>query len=291
MTKAYQNFIPQIWSARLIANLDKNFVYPLCVNRDYEGEIRGLGDTVKINQLGNVTIGDYKGTLSAPEEITSEQKVLTIDKAKFFNFKVDDIQKMQSNVDLIDKAMARASVGIADVIDQDIAELSKEAGTKLGKTDTPLVIDTPEKAYDLLVDVKVALNKANAPKENRFVVVCPEFLGMLEKDARFTRHEGVLTEGVVGVVAGMEVRESNNVPYDEGKKEFTLLAGSESAITFAGQITEIEPYRLENSFADAVKGLYCYGTKVLQPMALVNATVKVGAEAMAMASTRAKATK
>ena len=94
MTKAYQNFIPQIWSARLIANLDKNFVYPLCVNRDYEGEIRGLGDTVKINQLGNVTIGDYKGTLSAPEEITSEQKVLTIDKAKFFNFKVDDIQKM-----------------------------------------------------------------------------------------------------------------------------------------------------------------------------------------------------
>ena len=187
--------------------------------------------------------------------------------------------------------MARASVGIADVIDQDIAGLSKEAGTKLGETDTPLVIDTPEKAYDLLVDVKVALNKANAPKENRFVVVCPEFLGMLEKDARFTRHEGVLAEGVVGVVAGMEVRESNNVPFVSSKKEFTLLAGSESAITFAGQITEIEPYRLENSFADAVKGLYCYGTKVLQPMALVNATVKVGAEAMAMASTRAKATK
>lgn len=277
MTKKYQNFIPTVWSARLIANLDKDFVYPLCVNRDYEGEIRGLGDTVKINQIGNVTIGDYKGTITDPEELTSEQKVLVIDKSKFFNFKVDDIEKAQANVNLIDEAMGRASVGLADVVDQDLAKLTTEAGTKLGKTDTPLVIDTPEKAYDTLVDIKVALNKANAPKDNRFAVVCPEFLGMLEKDARFTRHEGVLSDGVVGVVAGMEIRESNNVPYVSSKKEFTILAGSKSAITFAGQITNIEPYRLEKSFADAVKGLYCYGMKVLQPNALVNATVKVGA--------------
>lgn len=291
MTKAYQNFIPTVWSARLIANLDKDFVYPLCVNRDYEGEIKNVGDTVKINQIGNVTIGDYKGTITEPEELTSEQKVLVIDKSKFFNFKVDDIQKAQSNVNLIDEAMGRASVGLADVVDQEIATLTSEAENKLGKTDSAIVIDTPEKAYDLLVDIKVALNKANAPKENRFVVVCPEFLGMLEKDARFTRHEAVLTDGVAGVVAGMEVRESNNIPYDEGKKEFSILAGSKSAITFAGQVTHIEPYRLEKSFADAVKGLYCYGMKVLQPKALVNATVKVGAEAMAMASTRAKATK
>lgn len=275
MTKKYQNFIPQVWSARLIANLDKNFVYPLCVNRDYEGEIRGLGDTVNINQIGNVTVKDYNGSITKAEDLTSTQKKLVIDKAKYFNFKVDDIDRLQANVDLIDKAMGRASVAIADVIDTDIASLTTEAGTKLGvSTSAPLMIDTPEKAYDLLVDVKVALNKANAPKEGRFVVVSPEFLGMLEKDARFTRHEGVLANGVVGVVAGMEVRESNNVPYNEGQKEFTILAGSESAIAYAGQITQIEPYRPQDSFSDAVKGLYCYGVKVLEPKALVQAIVK-----------------
>ena len=36
---AINNFIPQVWSARLLANLQKNLVYGQAgvVNRDYEG--------------------------------------------------------------------------------------------------------------------------------------------------------------------------------------------------------------------------------------------------------------
>ena len=39
---ALTNFIPEIWSARLLQNLHKSLVYgqPGIVNRDYEGEIR-----------------------------------------------------------------------------------------------------------------------------------------------------------------------------------------------------------------------------------------------------------
>ena len=36
--KNFDKFIPELWSARLLANLDKTFVYPQCVNRDYEGK-------------------------------------------------------------------------------------------------------------------------------------------------------------------------------------------------------------------------------------------------------------
>lgn len=46
-----KNFIPQIWSARLLEHLDKAHVYANLVNRDYEGEIRNFGDTVKVNQM------------------------------------------------------------------------------------------------------------------------------------------------------------------------------------------------------------------------------------------------
>ena len=53
------NFIPTIWSARLLEHLNKTHVYAALVNRDYEGEIKNFGDTVKINQLGRVTIKDY----------------------------------------------------------------------------------------------------------------------------------------------------------------------------------------------------------------------------------------
>ena len=47
------NFIPQIWSARLLQNLNEAHVFANLVNRDYEGEIKGVGDTVKINAIGS----------------------------------------------------------------------------------------------------------------------------------------------------------------------------------------------------------------------------------------------
>ncbi len=49
-------------------------------------EIKNFGDTVKINQVGNVSIKDYtKGTdIDAPEDITGEQPELKIDQAKYF---------------------------------------------------------------------------------------------------------------------------------------------------------------------------------------------------------------
>ena len=54
-----KNFIPTIWSARLLANLDKKLVYANVVNHDYEGEIKNLGDKVKINQIGPIAVKDY----------------------------------------------------------------------------------------------------------------------------------------------------------------------------------------------------------------------------------------
>lgn len=265
MAKTYQNFIPTIWSARLLANLDKNFVYPMCVNRDYEGEISGLGDSVKINLMGNVTISDYTGTLADPEQISSTQQTLIIDQAKAFNFKVEDIEKVQANVNLIEKCMGRAAVAISDVIDQYLAAFTSQASIKVGSASTPIAV-TVANAYDTLVDLKVALNKKNVPKEGRFVVVNPEFVGLLEKDPRFTKMDAVLSNGVVGKVAGFEIRESNNVPVSASK--YSILAGTQQAITFAGQIAEIETYRPEKSFSDAVKGLYVYGAKVVEPNAI-----------------------
>lgn len=262
---AVKNFIPTIWSARLLANLDKTFVYPSCVNRDYEGEIKQFGDTVKINQLGNVTVKDYTGTIDDAEELNSSQILLTIDQKKYFNFKVDDVDKAQANVTLVDKGMGRAGVAIADVIDQYIATFVTQANIKVGNTTTPIAI-TKENAYDTLVDLGVALNKKNVTKQGRFVVVPPEFVGLLSKDSRFTKNDSVLANGVVGAVAGFEIRESNNVPVATGK--YSIMAGTDLAISYAGQVTEVEAYRPEKSFSDAVKGLYVYGAKVVQPDAL-----------------------
>src|SRR4051794_25809350 len=89
------NFIPTIWSARILVALQKALVYaqPNIINRDYEGEIREAGNTVLINSIGDPTIFDYtKNTdMPSPETLTSTQRQLVIDQAKAFNFQVDDV--------------------------------------------------------------------------------------------------------------------------------------------------------------------------------------------------------
>ena len=69
------NFIPAVWSARLLAHLDKQHVLTQLCNRDYEGEITQYGDTVKITQIGEVTIKDYTANtdIADPEELTTDQ--------------------------------------------------------------------------------------------------------------------------------------------------------------------------------------------------------------------------
>lgn len=267
-TKNFDNFIPELWSARLLANLDKTFVYPQCANRTYEGEVRNLGDTVHIQKFGDIQVADYtKATgVGTPKDPGAGSTVtLVIDQAKYFNFKVEDIEAVQANVNLMEKAMQRAAYAIGDVIDQYIAAFVNQAGINAGE-----VAVTPQNAYDTLVDLKVKFNKENVPAAGRFVVVPPEFLGMLEKDDRYTKNydANVMANGVKGRVAGFDILESNNVPFASEGSKYSLMAGTDMAIAYAGQIAKIEAYRPEQSFSDACKGLYVYGAKVVEPKAL-----------------------
>lgn len=100
---AISTFIPTIWEARLLAHLDKALVYGNLCNRDYEGDIRNYGDTVKINQIGNVEVKDYtKGTPITVDEIDGTPTELHIDQQKYFAFHVDDVDAAQANVNLVD---------------------------------------------------------------------------------------------------------------------------------------------------------------------------------------------
>ncbi|MCD8143062.1 MAG: P22 coat protein - protein 5 domain protein [Clostridiales bacterium] len=277
---AFTNFIPEVWSARLLEHLDKVHVYANLMNRDYEGDIRAYGDTVHINQIGSITISDYDGTdIGEPEEVDGAQQSLTIDQAKYFNFQIKDIDNAQSNPKLIDAAMQRASYDMNDVIDQYLAQLLV-SGCQEGNIlydDSTAVTPTEEDAYDYLVDLGVALSEANVPTLGRWVVIPPWFHGLLLKDPRFVGNgtgynQAILQGGMVGEAAGFEIHLSNNVPNTDGTL-YKVLAGTNAAGAYAEQLVELEAYRLQNNFSDAVKGLHVYGAKVLQPGALALMTI------------------
>lgn len=268
-------FIPTIWSARLLEHLDKAHVYAGLVNRDYEGEIRNYGDTVKIQQIGDITVKSYtKNTdIAAPEAIDGSTQSLAIDQAKYFNFAIDDVDAAQVNPKLMDKAMRRAAYALNDTTDTFLAGLMAAGAvnvtghTELGDDTTPIV-PTAANAYDKLVELKVDLDEKNVPTAGRWVVIPPWFHGMLLKDSRFVGNgtdynKGILEGGEVGVAAGFRVFLSNNVPNTSGAK-YKIIAGTAEGTTFAEQILKTEAYRQEKRFSDAIKGLHVYGAKVTQ---------------------------
>lgn len=270
------NFIPTIWNARLLRHLDKKHVYANLLNRDYEGEIKNFGDTVKINQIGDVEIKDYERNkdIAAPDDLSGDQLTLTIDQAKYFNFAVDDVDNAQTNPKLMDKAMQRAGYAMNDVTDSFAANLlyvNAAAENMLGSDDTPIV-PTADDAYDALVDLATLLTEANVPMDGRWAVIPAWYHGLLLKDKRFVGNgtdynKAILEGGEVGVAAGMKILLSNNVPNISGTK-YKIIAGTNEAGSYAEQILKTEAYRPEKRFADAVKGLHVYGAKVLQSKCL-----------------------
>lgn len=273
---AVTSFIPKLWSARLLNALDKSHVFANVVNRDYEGDIQKMGDTVHINTIGAVTIGTYTQNTdftSGPETLATTDQTLTIDQAKYFNFQVDDIDAAQAAGDIMDKAMTRAAYGLADASDKYIAGILAGAADKTNLVSSTAVALTSSNVYENVVKMRTILDKANVPTAGRWLVIPPEMYALILLDDRFVKTggemaEGILRTGLVAQAAGFDIYLSNNcVSVTTGTETkvttYTITGGVDAAATYAEQIVSTEAYRPEKRFADAVKGLHVYGAKVV----------------------------
>ncbi|MGW6218381.1 phage major capsid protein [Streptomyces olivaceus] len=278
------NFKPEIWSAQLLDALENALVYaqPQLVNRDYEGEISTQGQSVHITSIGDPTIFDYDKTANLNyEEVETAGTDLIIDQAKAFAFRLDDVDKAQALLNPMMKMAQNAAYGLRDKADAFVANLytGVAAGNTIGSTGGPInTFTAPTDAYSkVLVPLRTKLNRANVPTEGRYVVGSPEFIGSMLNDDRFIRADASgttegLRNGYVGRAAGFDILESNNTPNPTGDIQ-VIQAGYPGAITYAEQILETEALRLQNTIADAVRGLHVYGAKLLRPTGIAVAFI------------------
>jgi len=280
-----KQFIPTLWSSRLIQHLDKAHVLVNRCNRYYEGEIREYGDTVKIGQIGDITVANYapNETEVTPEQLSGAQTLLLIDKAKYFAFKIDDVDQAQTKPKLMDDAMQRAAYGLADSVDSALANLYGEAGQSITTQSSTC---NSANILEAVGACQQVLDEYNVPAEGRWMVIPPWFHTKLAI-ARILQTDGSVDanktweNGYVGRVMGFDLYVSNNLYTTGTAPVYTtrVLAGHPRAISFAEQIVSVEAFRQEKAFSDAVKGLHVYGYKVLQPNALVSMTAVYKAEA------------
>ena len=278
-----KNFIPTIWSTKILQHMRDNLVYAGLVNRDYEGEITRRGSSVEVSMPGEVTIKDMPsrtdgGTkaireIDAPEGMEVQKVTLLIDQEKYFNFGVDDVDKVQMNLDLMNSYTESASYGFQSTIEKHVAEImAKEAKLVLGSDEHPVAL-TSENIYKQLIKMKVGLDKANVPPVGRFVVLPPEAEGLLLEDNKFvyvgtSSSEDSLKNGKVFRACGFDIAISNNVPVKEGNK-YKIIATYKGSTTFAQQLLETKAYSPEKGFGDALKGLVVFGAKVVRPSKIV----------------------
>ena len=115
------NFSPVIYSKQVQTAFRKTSIAEEITNSDYFGEIAAMGDSVKIIKEPEITVKSYaRGTTITPQDLDDEDFSLTIDKANYFAFKVDDIEEAHSHVNFSDLASNRAAYRLADQFDQDV---------------------------------------------------------------------------------------------------------------------------------------------------------------------------
>ena len=132
------------------------------------------------------------------------------------------------------------------------------------------------------------LDQQQVDKQGRFIVVDPVFMEVLrDEDSRFMNADygeaGGLRNGLVlNNFHGFRVYSSSNLPAlgtgpgttgtaNQNANFGAIVAGHDSAVATAEQISKTETYRDPDSFADIVRGMHLYGRKILRPEALVTA--------------------
>lgn len=273
----------EVWAAEVLVSLKKSLVFaaPTVSNRDYVGEISAFGDTVHIINVTDPTVGTYTPDSDITiEALTDDESTLVIDQSKYFGFQIDDVHMKQSRngSSLMAQALAQASYKLRDAADSYVATLMAtevDGGNELGAK----TVDSAEDAFDLLVNLSIALDEADVPADGRFVVLSPGVEGYLLRDNRFVAASNYgstdpIVNGRIGRALGFDIYKSNNTPAGDSTGKL-VIAGHPIATTYAEQIASVEQGRMEARFADFVKGLHLYGAKVVRPTALATADVTV----------------
>ena len=291
------NFIPEIWSGKLIENFYDATVLSAIANTDYEGDIKSHGDTVNIRTTPELTIRDYvKGQTLAVENPDKPKLQLLIDKGKYFACVEDDVDQVQSDIAMMDTWSKDASERMKIVIDTDVlgniatdipaANKGLTAGEQslaidLGVTGTANALTTSNVLTEI-INHGTVLDEANVPESDRWMVIPAKMAGLIKqsdlKDASITGDGSTpLRNGRLGMIDRFMIYVSHNLPLSQtgASGEFTIFSGHKKGLTFASQMTNMETLRSETTFGDIIRGLQVYGFKVVKPEAITAGIITI----------------
>jgi hypothetical protein len=294
------NFMPELYSKKVLNFFRKASVAEAITNTDYAGEISAFGDSVKIIKEPVITVDQYeRGGAVTATTLTDNEVTLVVDTANAFKFIVDDIESSMSHVNFKEVASSSAAYALRDAFDTGViaklfagvpasapnhilgADSASDlaAGTFDGSGNLDIGYASGEHdPIDVLSHMARLLDEQNVPEEGRWFLANPEFYEQLVQTSSklmsvdFNAGQGSIRNGLVssGKLRGFDMYKTNNIAATSNAAG-KCIAGHISSTCTAQTIINTEVVRDTASFGDIVRGLHVYGAKVLRPEALVSA--------------------
>ena len=280
-------YVPVIFSGKLLTKFYAASALAAVSNTEYEGEIKKYGDTVKIRETPDITIRDYKkGQVLSNEQPESTSQDLLIDKGKYWSFVTDDVDDAQTDIknyvgNWTEDASKQMVITVETEVFADISgdEHASNSGATagaisssydLGTALAPVVI-TRTNIVEKIVEFGAVLDEQNIPSDNRFLILPVWMCSLLKtsdlKQAYLTGDDkSPIRNGMLGMIDRFTIYTSNLLNDESTYTE--VLFGHKKALTFATQITKTKVQDNPDGFGMLYRGLQVYGYKVILPQAL-----------------------
>lgn len=277
----FSDFIPTIWDGRLLSNLKEEEGLVKEMTREYEGSIKQFGDTVRIPGIDRITVADYNANNTSITYTSNDSNYLTVtvDAAKYWSTRVEDIEAAQSKPQFVNELMAEAAFAVAknrenylyaSLVAASAASADSFGQAGGGSLGTLLLSNatlTDGNMYNNLVKAGEKFDDNMAPAEGRYIVLPSFCKSQLLADARFVGAgaagaDSARGKGFIGAVAGFNLyikprgyfKRTQTTTFDKGYIDLDTVTSTAVADADVGTGTVADDYKV----VAGVKGAYAY---------------------------------
>lgn len=297
-TPQLANVNPVVFSQKMITKFYQSSVVPQIATLEYEGEIKDIGSEVEIRGINDAEITDYtKNMDTTPKNVDPTVVSLSINKGHMFFQAIDSVDRLQSDLDYLEKIQEDGNKRIMTKVDDnvfnaapiysDAVAANKGATAGVESADINLgvaasgVVFTSANALDIIIErCTVVADEQNWPDDERWITLpswaCARTSNSDIKNASLTgdSKSTLRNSGIIGEINGWMIIKSNSIKKD-ANSEYHCTFGHKSAFAFAAQVKETTYFKqLERRAGQAVRSIMVYGYKAINTKGIGDLLIK-----------------
>ena len=280
--------VPKIVAAGFLDAYRKATIFTSRTNNTYRSLLNPYGNEVIINTNGVASISDYNANanITYANADVGDAVTLQITKNKAWSVKFDDLNAAISLPDVLENTVREAAFELAEVVDEDVRTAMSAGATSIT---SPAAIDmeaitATSNLNPLKLDiVHRIMDEALMPRAGRWMIISSYTAAYMQRvgltnstNFGLSQGDSPLINGSLGSFAGFNIYVSpGNATVNRSARTSNeqIIFGNDTGCAFIDRVNRTERLRLQNTFADAVRGLYQYGAKVIHPDRMFKYTV------------------